>query len=245
MLVETRQVAEMPSWRELDSDRSSYQRYFAGLLLGSPRLKGRVLDIGCGGRLNACLSVLVGRFESLDGVDPDPKVLEHPLLRNRWNGPFESCPAPAGAYDLAYSFNVLEHIARPRPFFEKVARVLKTGGEFWALTPNSLHPFAAISRSIEIIGLKGLARKLIGANDLGLMSVNDYPAYYRCNTARAVIRQTRGLPFRSACFYHHPCLQWDTYFPRFCRWAPRLFDYLAGTRFPLVMQTFILGLERG
>jgi hypothetical protein len=38
--------------------------------------------------------------------------------------PFESAPIPDRAYGFAYAYNVLEHIAAPRPFFDKLASVL-------------------------------------------------------------------------------------------------------------------------
>ena len=232
------------SWPQLCLNRSGFQARFVELLRGSAGLKGRVLDIGCGGGLPAALAGLQGEFGSLDGIDPDPSVMQHPLLARRWLGCFETSPVPKATYDLAYAYNVLEHIAHPRPFFEKVSTVLKPGGVFWGLTPNACHPFAALSRSVEVVGLKGLARNAIGTNETGSMGVNDYSAYYRCNSPRAVLRATRGLPFRSADFHFYPCLQWDTYFPRFLRWGPKFYDFLLGARVASLMQIFMVRLER-
>src|SRR5262249_774007 len=149
-----------------------------------------------------------------------------------------------GTYDLAYAYNVLEHIAQPRPFFRKVHQVLKPGGVFWALTPNHWHPFALLSRLIEQLGLKGLARARMGRMKNGTMRVNDYPAYYRCNSPRAIHHAIRDLGFSRATFYFHPCLQWDTYFPALLKWAPRAYDFLVGTRLAPFMQIFILRLDK-
>jgi len=235
---------EIP-WLELDEDRRSFQREFVRLALECPGFRGRVLDIGCGGELPAALEIFEGQFGTLDGVDPSPAVMSHPLLERRWQGAFETSAVPADAYDLAYAYNVLEHIADPRPFFEKVFSALKPGGVFVGLTPNAGHPFAVLSRSIELLGLKGFARARIGrSEETGEMAVNDYPAYYRSNSPRAIRQAIHGLGFRRATYYYFPCLQWDTYFPRVLRWAPRLYDYVLGTRVSSLMQIFIVQLEK-
>jgi SAM-dependent methyltransferase len=231
-------------WTELDKDRHSFQRGFVQLLLEAPEFKGRVLDIGCGSELPAALKPITGRYGSLDGVDPSSAVAQHPLLEQRWNAPFESCAVPANAYELAYAYNVLEHIADPAPFFRKVHSVLKPGGVFFGLTPNGSHPFALLSRSIELIGLKSYARQKIGPAENGAMAVNDYPAYYRCNTPAAVSRAIRGLNFKRVTCYYFPCLQWDTYFPKSLRWVPRLYDFCIGTRMRPFMQILIVLLEK-
>ena len=233
------------SWPVLDADRSGFQDYFAQLLLESPGLKGRVLDIGCGQNLPTALRGLVGQYGTMDGIDPDPVIATHPLLSHRWNSPFEVSAVPEGNYDLAYAYNVLEHIADPRAFFSKVSRVLNDSGVFWALTPNGHHPFPVLSRSIERLGLKGVARRRIGRDESGAMRVNDYPAYYRCNTSQAVLSSIHGLGFRSATFFHYPCVQWDTYFPTWLRWTPRAWDLALGTRFTNLMQILIIRLDKG
>lgn len=232
------------AWTDLFADRCRFERAFAELLGQAPQLRGRVLDIGCGGDLPEALRSLRGRFGSLDGIDPDPAVAEHPLLAQRWQGTLEDSAVPEAAYDLAYAYNVLEHIAVPGPFLAKVSRALKQGGVFYALTPNAAHPFAVLSRLIEIIGLKGYARERLGVAETGRMRVNDYPAYYRCNSPAAIRRVIRGAGFRRATFYFHPCVQWDNYFPARLRWLPRAYDFLVGTRFTPLMLVFMVRLEK-
>ena len=120
--IVVRQVcADVPvSWPVLDADRSGFQEYFQQLLLDTPGLKGRVLDIGCGGNLPTALQGLAGHYGTIDGIDPDPAIAMHPLLNRRWNSPFEASTLPEGNYDLAYAYNVLEHIADPVGFLRKV-----------------------------------------------------------------------------------------------------------------------------
>jgi SAM-dependent methyltransferase len=231
------------AWNELVVDRGGFQREFVRLVSECPQLDKRVLDIGCGANLPLPLAALGKRIGTLDGVDPDPDVARHPLLQQRWQGCFESSPIPEEAYDLAFAYNVLEHIRQPRPFFEKVKTVLKPGGVFWGLTPNQRHPFALLSRSIELIGLKGFARRQMGQSQNGAMRVNDYPAYYRCNSPSAVRGAIRGIGFSRATFYFHPCLQWDTYFPPSLRGLPHAYDFVLGTRLAPLMQIFIVRLD--
>jgi SAM-dependent methyltransferase len=244
--IVVRQVrADVPvSWPVLDADRNRFQKYFQQLLLETPGLKRRVLDIGCGGNLPTALQGLAGQYGTIDGIDPDPAVAKHPLLSRRWNSPFEVTAVPKGDYDLAYAYNVLEHIADPKAFFSKVHGVLKNNGVFWGLTPNGCHPFPVLSRSIELLGLKSAARRRIGQDESGTMRVNDYPAYYRCNTPRAVLAAIDGLGFHSATFFHYPCVQWDTYFPSWLRWSPRAWDLVFATRFTRLMQILIIKLDK-
>jgi len=231
-------------WNELFAERTAFERAFAELLLQAPQRQGRVLDIGCGDDFPEGLACLRGQLGPLDGVDPDPAIVRHPHLQRRWQSPLESSAVPNGSYSMAYAYNVVEHVANPRPFLEKVHALLEPGGVFFALAPNATHPFAMLSRSIEVIGLKGFARRQIGLAETGELRVNDYPAYYRCNSPRAVRRAIRGLGFSEVTFYFHPCVQWDHYFPRLLRWAPHSYDFALGSRVTSLMQVFMFRLQK-
>lgn len=208
-----------------DADRSMFQAEFCRRLLAEPGIHGRVIDIGCGPRLPEVLGALEPALNNLDGVDPMPGTASrHPLLKNYWEAPFEDADIPTGSYDLAYAYNVAEHISDPAPFFEKVRSILKPGGVFWALTPHRHHPFARIVRVVERLGLKGHAAE---RNE----GINQYPAYYRLNSAKAVEIAVSQYGFASAELVYIPCLQWDQYFPRSLRWMPHIYDRVAGLHF--------------
>lgn len=225
-------------------DRSGFQREFVRLLTESPEIRGRVLDIGCGGGIPRALSELTSFLHHLDGVDPDPCIHRHANLTERWQAPFEDSQVPGDSYDLAYAYNVLEHVAEPCAFFRKVHSCLKPNGVFLGLTPNGCHPFAILSRGIELAGLKRFARTRVGRDDSGAWKVNDYPAYYRCNSPASIRRAVRGLGFRRVDFYYYPCLQWDMYFPQLLRWLPRTYDRVIGTNLAAYMQIFVVRLQR-
>jgi len=224
------------SFRHLTADRSGYQETFARRLLAEPGLRGRVLDVGCGPAPQAILEEVFRRAGHLDGVDPVPPVVHLPSMRHRWVGTLESAPIPHGAYDLAYSCNVVEHVPDARPFFQKLRQVLRPGGVFWSLTPHGHHPFCSGVKLLESLKLK----QVIARHD---EHVNRFPSYYRLNRDRDVLRAIRGLGFSSARFVYMPCMQWDRAFPRFARWLPWTYDFLAGTRFKRAMLILAYRLE--
>lgn len=217
-------------------DRSRFQQTFVSRLQSEPGITGRVLDIGCGPALPIGLESLEGVFGQHDGVDPSPAVMNHPLLHDRWQAEFETSGVPNGVYDMAYAYNVVEHIAVPLPFLQRVKQVLKPEGVFWALTPHALHPFAAAVRTVQAIGLKGAARERNSG-------VNDYSAYYRLNSASAVQAAAEKCGFRSAEFVYLPNVNWDTYFPSWARFVPHTYDRLLGFRFPSRMLLLAFRLQ--
>lgn len=219
-------------------NRSAFQYRFAEMLLAEPGARGRVLDVGCGGGMQPFLAPLTALAAQLDGLDPSPVILGHSDLVERWHAPVERAPFPRDAYDLAYAYNVVEHVPAARPFFEAVRAALKPGGVFWALTPHANHPFCKLSRAIELIGLK---KRMAAANP----GVNDYPAYYRLNRPRQVLRAVEGLGFDLATFHFMPCAQWGTYFPRPLKVFPRLYDRLLGSRFRPFMLLLAYRLQAG
>jgi SAM-dependent methyltransferase len=215
----------------------TYQIAFREFLAAEPGVNGRVLDIGCGSSLLTPVSLVPSLCKQLDGVDPSPAIHQHPHLTLRWQGRFEDADIPAEAYDLAYAYNVVEHIEAPRPFFEKLHRVLKPGGAFLAVTPHANHLFARLSRAIEL--MRG--KHFMAARNPG---VNDYPAFYRLNSQRQVRRAIQGLGFEAA-FHYFAAPGWGCgYFPRGLRWFPRAYDWAIGDRFERASLILIYRLQR-
>lgn len=200
-----------------------YMRAFVDRLLGESAFAGEKLDIGCGGRLNPCLHPLHEHIGTFDGVDPFPQVNDHPTLRNRWHGTFEDSDIPDNVYDLAFAYNVVEHIQNADTFFAKLRKVLKPGGVFWGITPNGTHPFCMIVKLIQKLGIKKLmARRHEGANE--------YPAYYRLNRVRDIAAAAGRAGFSRLDAVYIPCLQWDQYFPKPLRFLPHLYDRVLGLK---------------
>ena len=225
------------SYADLFHDRSGFHRWFCDRLECEPGMRGRVLDIGCGPKFPGPLARISRLPSQLDGVDPAADISGRTDLTLRWPTSFEDATVPEAAYDLAFAYNVVEHIATARPFFEKVSQVLKPGGVFWALTPHALHPFAYLVRAVETLRLKQrFARACTG--------INDYPAYYQLNCAAQVTRAVRDEWFAAADFYRLPCMNWDSYFPPHLRFIPHAYDRLAGVNRGPFMLLFAMRLTR-
>ncbi len=212
-----------------------FQTQFRDHVLAEPGLRGQVLDIGCGAELPPFLIDFCAHCQSMDGVDPDPAIMRNPALRQRWNAPLEKAEVPVGQYDVAFAYNVVEHIPRPREFFEHVRRVLKPGGVFWALTPHRRHPFTWLARAAELVKLKPWFHR----RDPG---VNTYSSYYRANSARQVLEATKGLGFKELRVYYYPAI-WKQYFPRGLQWVAGVYDFLVGYRVPRRMLIIAYRLE--
>ncbi|HEY7119889.1 MAG TPA: methyltransferase domain-containing protein [Tepidisphaeraceae bacterium] len=235
MLV-THEKIDLGDYSHLRIDRSGYQQAFWERLLAEPGAAGRVLNVGCGPRPQPGEVELQRRAAQFDGVDPSPVVLDYPGLAQRWQGTLECAPVPENAYDLAWAYNVVEHVERARPFFEKVKVLLKRGGVFWALTPHGHHPFCNAVKLLQVLRLK----QRIAERDEG---INKIPSYYRLNTSSQIQRAIGDLGFASARFYYLPCMQWNRAFPRALRFAPRTYDYLLGARIKRFMLLLAYRLE--
>ena len=101
----------------------------------------RVLDLACGEGYGSAL--LARRAAHVIGVDVSPQAIEHATkaYANIRNAEFiaGSCthvPAPDNAFDVAVSFETLEHIAEQGEFLAELARVLKPEGVLVISCPN-------------------------------------------------------------------------------------------------------------
>lgn len=223
-----------------DSRRAYFQELYAEMLAAEPGLSGRVLDIGCGHGANPTLVKIAHRICRLDGVDPFPVVAPHPLIAQRWACRLEDVPVEPNTYDMAYSYNVVEHVEDEASFLAKAVDILKPGGVYWSMSPNARHPFTAAVRLLQATGLKLYYRKVFAPQS------NDYPAYYRlCSDTRvlgAIERQS--LPVSKVDFYYLHNVQWDTFFPSGFRLLPRLLDRLVILRYPRAANIFMFRIEK-
>ena len=223
-----------PAWDALPA----YQREFCQRLAAEPGIRGgRVLDVGCGPGLTDPFRFVRRAAAELHGLDPGPDVLAHPDLDHRWQATLEDADVPAEGYDVAYAYNVLEHVARPAEFLRAVHRLLKPGGVFWAMTPSARHPFVIMAWTAEAAGLK----ERIAARRAG---VNDYPSPYRLNSPRAIRRAARGLGFR-ASFHFAAAPRWYAgYLPRWA-WPPlALYDAAVCRLVPGLRLILMVRLEK-
>jgi 2-polyprenyl-3-methyl-5-hydroxy-6-metoxy-1,4-benzoquinol methylase len=105
----------------------------------SPR---RVLDVGCGSGFHDLEMALRPGVEEVVGIDYSTRSIEraeseypHPAVSRRVADVFELDP---GDFDLAVSFQVIEHVPDARAFLEACRRQVRSGGWVAAITPNKL-----------------------------------------------------------------------------------------------------------
>jgi SAM-dependent methyltransferase len=118
----------------------------------------RVIDIGCGeGYGPSLLSVTAAEVL---GIDIAPEVVAH--ARRTYQRPrlsFEVMDVnllqvPSGSFDLAVSFQVVEHLVDECGYFAEVARVLASDGSALITTPNRLTISPGSSKPINPFHLR-------------------------------------------------------------------------------------------
>jgi hypothetical protein len=112
---------------------------------------------------------------------------------------------------VAYAIMVLEHLAEPQRFWDKVSAVLAPGGVFWGLTVDSRHWFCRFSRWFDRLGIKDVyLRFLIGRR--GQERYENYPVFYRSNSPEQIAPLVSQ--FRSHEFHNFSRVgQCNGYFP--------------------------------
>lgn len=205
-----------------DRNRSNFQIIYGALLKAERGISGRVIDIGCGHGDNPSYPYFCDGLGQLDGVDPFPMIEPASNLTKRWTCPVEEIPVPNETYDMAYSYNVVEHVADVDGYLRKVIAILKPGSCYWSMSPNFHHPFTILTRIIQRSGLLKLYRNYVNPE------ANDYPAYYRLSNEKNILNSIRrqNLSVSRVDFYYIPNVQWDTYFPRRLRFLSHWLDKL-------------------
>jgi SAM-dependent methyltransferase len=100
-----------------------------------------VLEVGCNTGYGTAIVARSAR--AVVGVDVSPRCIERAGLSNAAPNieyrtidgsrlPFES-----GSFDLAISFQVIEHVFTMSPYLSEIARILKPGGSAIFTTPNA------------------------------------------------------------------------------------------------------------
>lgn len=96
----------------------------------SPRLSGRLLDVGCGSKPYRSLFTV----ECYIGLDIDSEISRQRGIADKlYDG--NSFPFPDGSFDSALCNQVLEHVFNPDEFLGEIARVLKPGGKLLLTVP--------------------------------------------------------------------------------------------------------------
>lgn len=153
--------------------RSRYEELLDGF--ETYRRTNRMLDIGCGqGRF---LEVAQNRGWEVHGTESTEGALE----RNRAKGiamtlaPVKRGDLPAGAFDVACAFEVVEHLADPKTEAATLADAVREGGLLYVTTPN----------------FDSLSRRLLRAD----WNIIEYPEHLGYFTAASLSAWLRGAGF--------------------------------------------------
>lgn len=132
----------------------------------------KVLDIGCG---TGYYTRYFGKQNNVTGID-----LQSCVQKKYHNFRFKradatALPFKAGTFDVAVSFDVIEHIERDREMVAEAYRVLKNGGQLILGTPNRDR---LIHLLLKLIGRPVQYPLYIGSyDDLGeMIHVREYTA---------------------------------------------------------------------
>jgi hypothetical protein len=180
------------------------------------------------------------KLGAMDGVDPFPVVDPPRHLVNRWTCSLEEIPVGAETYDMAHSYNVVEHVENVDTFLAKLVEILKCGAVYWSMSPNSRHPFTWATRVAQWLGLKKIYVDKVNSR------ANGYPAYYRLSNDKAILAsiERQNLPVSEIDFYYAPNVQWDTYFPPQLRSIAHILDKAIMLRAPKRSFIFMFRLRK-
>jgi SAM-dependent methyltransferase len=197
-------------------------RIFHDMILSDARrLANRptVLDIGCGKGFDGDVPLqhsIAAQAERYIGIEPDPAVALGDYFTETHRCLFEEARLGEGSVDVAYAIMVLEHLAQPQAFWDKLHQVLVDGGVFWGLTVDARHFFARLSTWAGRLRIKDLYLDLVLGRDPDAGRYRNYPTYYRANTP-VQIAHLAGA-FRSCQFVNFSRLgQWSSYLPGLLR----------------------------
>lgn len=164
-----------------------------------------VLECGAGrGQVSYSLGNNVNKVVGIDLID---KVLENPNLDEAHVCDAVNTPFGDNVFDSIFSIMVLEHIKNPRVFLQEMYRILKPGGSFYFITPNSYHYFVQISRIVN----ERIAR--IIQKKRGLLEEDHFPTFYHLNSPKLIRRLGAELGFNSVELRFYEGADVVTYFP--------------------------------
>jgi SAM-dependent methyltransferase len=157
------------------------------------RLKGRILENGCGvGMYMEHLSPFGG---TVIGLEYDFERAAEARARSPliFNAAGESIPLPASTFDLILSHEVIEHVQDDRAAMREMVRVLKPGGRIALFCPNRGYPF-------ETHGLYWKGRYYFGnklfVNYLPRLWRDKLAPHVRVYTKRDLLKLFESLPVR-------------------------------------------------
>lgn len=132
-----------------DYERENEEAFLNLMLLGLKDMKfhdweeetramGPVLDVGCAtGALLSWLRERGWRTEGLEVCPPSREIARNERGLVVHGLPLEQADLPRESYSFVHSSHVIEHVNDPVSFVGQIHRILKPGGYFLCVTPNT------------------------------------------------------------------------------------------------------------
>lgn len=129
---------------KIDSTSEVYHEHIARYLFAQKYVRGkRVLDVACGTGYGSHMLALAGAKETV-GIDISKSTIKQASKNyqaenlNFYQGKAKKINWPSDYFDVAVSFETIEHINKRDLFLQEVKRVLRPGGIFIISTPNRI-----------------------------------------------------------------------------------------------------------
>lgn len=140
----------------------------------------RVLEVGCGRRWSVDVSSIDVR---ITGIDLDESALAHRRdvvgdLDEAIHGDVRSIPLIRGAYDVAYSSFVLEHVTDAESVLDGMVGALRAGGLLIVRVPDKHTVFGFLSRMLPFWIHVLWKRWVEGNKNAGQPGHDPYPVVY-------------------------------------------------------------------
>lgn len=181
------------NFRKTSDRRAMLVRLIINELKGRPG-PTRVLDIGAGkgiGRQIAFQRAIARHCDELWGVEPDQGITQPDGVFTQYqHAMMETAELPENAFDVAYAFMVMEHVADPTAFLSALKRCLKPGGVFLFMTPNRRHYFTRSANLLKTLKIDELTLRILRRQ--GDLDEYHYPVVYRFNTPEQIDLATRN-----------------------------------------------------
>lgn len=156
------------------------------------------LDLGCGHKFLASWREeeeinLINSARFVAGIDPDLDSLsQHRTITNRAQATVANLPFRDSVFDIVTAKMVVEHLDQPEIQFREICRVLKPGGVFIFLTPNSKNPLVAFAKLIPGPIKSRLVHLVEGRADSDV-----FPTHYLANRREDIDRIALAAGFDS------------------------------------------------
>lgn len=174
----------------------------------------RALDVGRGRGLEreiVCQRAMRPHIDDYWGIEPDETVTPEPGVFDHFqHALMETADLPQNAFDLVYSYMVIEHVADPTRFLRAVHRCLKPGGVHISMTPNGRNFVTLCSLVLNRVRLDEIVLSLLRPKE---KKEYHYPVQYKLNFEGQLRRACAAAGFDTPSFAYVVEGSPNPYFP--------------------------------